>query len=116
MQTTRARKSAGSSQSPAAATAASRRSTTIKVFGDVSRFDAVTRDGTLAGGFLARYAHEGRLVGALTVGQSGELETLLQELIEARAPTEAFDAQPADTDASARAPATRTAADSVLMS
>jgi NADPH-dependent 2,4-dienoyl-CoA reductase/sulfur reductase-like enzyme len=64
--------------------------TTIKVFGDVSRFDALTTDGALDSGLLASYGHEGRLVGALTVGQSAELETLVRELIAERAPTDAL--------------------------
>jgi NADPH-dependent 2,4-dienoyl-CoA reductase/sulfur reductase-like enzyme len=65
--------------------------TTIKVFGDVSRFDELTTEGTLSDGFLARYGNEGRLVGALTVGQSAELETLVRELIKDRAPADALE-------------------------
>ena len=64
--------------------------TTIKVFGDVSRFDALTTDGALDSGFLASYGDEGKLVGALTVGQSDELETLVRELIAERAPMDAL--------------------------
>jgi NADPH-dependent 2,4-dienoyl-CoA reductase/sulfur reductase-like enzyme len=64
--------------------------TTIKVFGDAGRFDALTTDGALDSGFLASYGHEGKLVGALTVGQSDELETLVKELIADRAPTDAL--------------------------
>jgi 3-phenylpropionate/trans-cinnamate dioxygenase ferredoxin reductase component len=64
--------------------------TTIKVFGDVSRFDTLTTEGSLADRFLASYGDEGRLVGALTVGQSEELETLVKELIRERAPANAL--------------------------
>ncbi len=63
---------------------------TIKVFGDVSRHDTLTTEGSLDGGFVAAYGHGGRLVGALTVGLSDELETLARELIEARAPADAL--------------------------
>jgi 3-phenylpropionate/trans-cinnamate dioxygenase ferredoxin reductase subunit len=65
--------------------------TTIKVFGDVSRFDTLTAEGSLDDGFLATYGYEGRLVGALTVGQSDELETLVRELIAERAPADALE-------------------------
>jgi 3-phenylpropionate/trans-cinnamate dioxygenase ferredoxin reductase subunit len=65
--------------------------TTIKVFGDVSRFDTLTTEGTPADGFLAGYGNEGRLVGALTVGQSEELEALVQELIRGRVPANALE-------------------------
>jgi 3-phenylpropionate/trans-cinnamate dioxygenase ferredoxin reductase component len=64
--------------------------TTIKAFGDVSRFDTVTTDGTLADGFLAAYGHDGRLVGAVTVGQSDEIEALARDLIAERAPADAL--------------------------
>jgi 3-phenylpropionate/trans-cinnamate dioxygenase ferredoxin reductase component len=60
--------------------------TTIKVFGDVSRFDTLTTEGSLADGFVGGYGQEGRLVGALTVGHSDELEALVKELIASRAP------------------------------
>jgi 3-phenylpropionate/trans-cinnamate dioxygenase ferredoxin reductase subunit len=65
--------------------------TTIKVFGDVSRFDTLTTEGSLADGFLAGYGNEGRLVGALTVGQSQELEALVKELIAGQAPANALE-------------------------
>jgi NADPH-dependent 2,4-dienoyl-CoA reductase/sulfur reductase-like enzyme len=65
--------------------------TTIKVFGDVSRFDALTADGALDSGLLTSYGHEGTLVGALTVGQSDELESLVKELIAEQAPMDALD-------------------------
>jgi 3-phenylpropionate/trans-cinnamate dioxygenase ferredoxin reductase component len=65
--------------------------TTIKVFGDVSHFDTLRTEGSLADGFLASYGDEGRLVGALSVGQSEELETLVKELIRERAPANALD-------------------------
>ena len=66
--------------------------TTVKVFGDVSRFDALTTEGSLASGtLLASYGDSGRLVGALTVGASDELETLLKDLIARHAPTDALE-------------------------
>jgi NTE family protein len=66
--------------------------TTVKVFGDVSRFDALTTEGSLASGtLLTSYAESGRLVGALTVGAGDELETLLKDLIAERAPMEALE-------------------------
>ena len=64
--------------------------TTVKVFGDVGRFDELTADGTLGDGFVATYGSEGRLVGALTVGQDEALETLVTELIGERAPVDAL--------------------------
>jgi NADPH-dependent 2,4-dienoyl-CoA reductase/sulfur reductase-like enzyme len=64
---------------------------TVKVFGDISKFDELTVDGSLASGsLLANYGDEGRLVGALAVGQSAELEALLKDLIEEQAPTSAL--------------------------
>jgi 3-phenylpropionate/trans-cinnamate dioxygenase ferredoxin reductase subunit len=64
--------------------------TTVKVFGDVSRFDALTTEGSLASGtLLTSYGESGRLVGALTVGATDELETLLKELIAEHAPMDA---------------------------
>jgi NADPH-dependent 2,4-dienoyl-CoA reductase/sulfur reductase-like enzyme len=66
--------------------------TTVKVLGDVSRFDALTSEGSLASGtLLASYGESGRLVGALTVGASDELETLLKDLIAERAPLDALE-------------------------
>jgi 3-phenylpropionate/trans-cinnamate dioxygenase ferredoxin reductase component len=65
--------------------------TTIKVFGDVSRFDTLTTEGSLADGFLVGYGNEGRLVGALTVAQIEELETLVKELIREQAPADALE-------------------------
>ncbi|MGH3116445.1 MAG: NAD(P)/FAD-dependent oxidoreductase [Gaiellales bacterium] len=62
----------------------------VKVFGDVSRFDELTADGTLESGLLASYGEKGRLVGALTVGQSEEVEALTKDLIAERAPTRAL--------------------------
>jgi NADPH-dependent 2,4-dienoyl-CoA reductase/sulfur reductase-like enzyme len=67
--------------------------TTIKAFGDVSRFDTLTAEGTLADGFLAAYGDAGRLVGAVTVGQSNELEGLVRDLIAERAPADALQRQ-----------------------
>jgi 3-phenylpropionate/trans-cinnamate dioxygenase ferredoxin reductase subunit len=63
---------------------------TVKVFGDVSSFDELTADGTLESGLLASYGDRGRLVGALVVGQSEELEALAKDLISERAPTRAL--------------------------
>jgi len=65
--------------------------TTIKAFGDVSRFDTLSTDGSLADGFLAAYGHEGRLAGAVTVAQSDELEALVKKLIADRAPADALE-------------------------
>jgi NADPH-dependent 2,4-dienoyl-CoA reductase/sulfur reductase-like enzyme len=64
--------------------------TTIRVFGDVTRFDALTTDGELGSGFLASYGDEGTLVGALIVGQSAAFEPLVRELIAERAPMDAL--------------------------
>jgi NADPH-dependent 2,4-dienoyl-CoA reductase/sulfur reductase-like enzyme len=64
---------------------------TIKVFGDTSRFDTLTTEGSLADGFLGVYGSEGRLVGALTAGQSDELEALVKQLIAERAPANALE-------------------------
>jgi NADPH-dependent 2,4-dienoyl-CoA reductase/sulfur reductase-like enzyme len=56
--------------------------TTVKVFGDVSRFDRLTAEGSLSSGsLLVRYGDGERLVGALTVGADEELEALLKTLI-----------------------------------
>jgi NADPH-dependent 2,4-dienoyl-CoA reductase/sulfur reductase-like enzyme len=59
----------------------------IKVFGDVSDFDELTTDGTLASGMLVSYGEKGRLVGALTVAQTDEAEALAKDLISEQAPT-----------------------------
>ena len=62
----------------------------LKVFGDVSRFDELTTTGSLSkGDLLATYAEDGRVVGALTIGQSDETEARLVELIRAAASTSA---------------------------
>jgi len=61
--------------------------TTVKVFGDVSRFDERMTEGSLmSGALLTSYGDSGRLVGALTVGAGDELETLLKDLIAEHAP------------------------------
>ena len=65
--------------------------TAIKVFGDTSRFDMLHEEGALEDRFLASYGDAGRLVGAIAVGQSDELETLLEDLIAERAPTDALE-------------------------
>ena len=60
---------------------------TLKVFGDVSRFDELTTHGSLAEGqLLAGYGEGDRLVGALAVGQSDEAEARLKELINTHQP------------------------------
>jgi NADPH-dependent 2,4-dienoyl-CoA reductase/sulfur reductase-like enzyme len=65
--------------------------TTIKVFGDTSGADQLTADGSLeSGNFLAGYGDGGRLLGAISVGQSEELEALLKDLIAERAPADAL--------------------------
>jgi NADPH-dependent 2,4-dienoyl-CoA reductase/sulfur reductase-like enzyme len=58
---------------------------TVRVFGDVGRFDELRSEGSLDSGFLAHYGRRGRLVGALTVGQDDETETRLKRLIRAGA-------------------------------
>ena len=58
---------------------------TLKVFGDVSHFDELTSEGTLESGLLAGYADQGRLVGALTVGQTDEVESVAKALIARKA-------------------------------
>jgi 3-phenylpropionate/trans-cinnamate dioxygenase ferredoxin reductase component len=63
---------------------------TVKVFGDVSRFDELHTEGALENGLLATYGDDGRLVGALAIGQEEEVESLLKELIAERAPTRAL--------------------------
>jgi NTE family protein len=65
-------------------------STTIRVFGDVTRFDALTIDGKLDSGLLASYGYEDTLVGALIVGRSTAFEPLVRELIAERAPMDAL--------------------------
>jgi NTE family protein len=66
--------------------------TTVKVLGDVSRFDKLMTEGSLASGtLLTSYGESGRLVGVLTVGASDELETLLKDLIAAHAPMDALE-------------------------
>jgi NAD(P)H-nitrite reductase large subunit len=60
---------------------------TVKVFGDVTGFDALATDGSLAeGAFLAAYGERGRLVGAVAVGQDEGSERRLQEHIGEGAP------------------------------
>ncbi len=66
--------------------------TTVKVFGDVSRFDELTTEGSLTSGtLLTSYGDSGRLVGALTVGASDELEIVLKDLIAEHAPIDALE-------------------------
>jgi 3-phenylpropionate/trans-cinnamate dioxygenase ferredoxin reductase component len=65
--------------------------TTIKVFGDVSHFDDLTTEGSLTDGTLVTsYGDRGRLVGALTVGASDDLQVLLRELLADHVPTDAL--------------------------
>ncbi len=63
---------------------------TIKVFGDTSRTDESSTEGSLESGFLASFGDAGRLVGAITVGQSEERESLVKDLIAERAPVDAL--------------------------
>lgn len=59
----------------------------LKVFGDVSRFDASATAGTLADrDLVATYGDRGRLVGALAVDPSDEVVATLTRLIEAKTP------------------------------
>jgi len=62
--------------------------TTIKVFGDTTRFDVLREEGSLADGFVASYGDDGRLVAVITVGQSEEVEALAKVLIRERAVVE----------------------------
>ena len=55
--------------------------TSLKVFGDTTRFDEAREQGSLADGLLVGYGEAGRLVGALTVGQSEATEARAKELI-----------------------------------
>jgi NADPH-dependent 2,4-dienoyl-CoA reductase/sulfur reductase-like enzyme len=65
---------------------------TVRVFGDVSRFDQLTTEGSLPSGtVLISYGDGGRLVGALTVGASKELEVVLKDLIADHAPLDALE-------------------------
>jgi NADPH-dependent 2,4-dienoyl-CoA reductase/sulfur reductase-like enzyme len=63
---------------------------TIKVFGDTSRADESSAEGSLESRFLASFGDAGRLVGAITVGQTEELESLIKDLIAERAPVDAL--------------------------
>ena len=63
---------------------------TIKVFGDTSRADESLAEGSLESGFIASFGDAGRLVGAITVGQGEEFETLVKDLIDDRAPADAL--------------------------
>ena len=59
----------------------------LKVFGDLSDFDRLDSAGSVPDGdFVATYWEDGRLAGALTIGQSAETEERLKQLIAARAP------------------------------
>jgi NADPH-dependent 2,4-dienoyl-CoA reductase/sulfur reductase-like enzyme len=65
--------------------------TTIKVFGDTSHAIQLTVEGGIeSGNFLASYGRWGRLTGAISVGQSEELEALLKDMIFERSPTDAL--------------------------
>jgi 3-phenylpropionate/trans-cinnamate dioxygenase ferredoxin reductase component len=64
--------------------------TTLKVFGDTSHGVALPAEGSLESGFLAGYGRQGRLVGAISVGQSEETEALLKDLIAESAPADAL--------------------------
>ena len=63
------------------------------MFGETSRFDDLREEGTLADGFLASYHHDARLVGAITIGQSEELEGLVKDMIGKRASADALEGE-----------------------
>jgi NADPH-dependent 2,4-dienoyl-CoA reductase/sulfur reductase-like enzyme len=66
--------------------------TTIKVLGDISNAVPLTVEGEIeSDNFLATYGRWDRLTGAITVGQSEELEALLKGLIAERSPSDALD-------------------------
>jgi len=64
--------------------------TTIRVFGDTRHSEQLSSEGSLEAGFLASYGDRGPLVGAISVGQSEELEALVKDLIAERAPADAL--------------------------
>jgi NADPH-dependent 2,4-dienoyl-CoA reductase/sulfur reductase-like enzyme len=64
--------------------------TTIKVFGDTSQAVQLAAEGSMESDFLASYGEDGRLVGAIGVGQSEQTEALVTELIAERAPADAL--------------------------
>jgi NADPH-dependent 2,4-dienoyl-CoA reductase/sulfur reductase-like enzyme len=64
--------------------------TTIKVFGDTSRGVQLPAEGSVESGFLAGYGDEGRLIGAISVGQAEETEELVKDLIAEQAPADAL--------------------------
>jgi NADPH-dependent 2,4-dienoyl-CoA reductase/sulfur reductase-like enzyme len=65
--------------------------TTIKVFGDTSHAVQLTVEGGIeSGNFLASYGRWGRLTGAISAGQSEELEALLKDMIAERSPSDAL--------------------------
>jgi 3-phenylpropionate/trans-cinnamate dioxygenase ferredoxin reductase component len=64
--------------------------TTLKVFGDTTHGVALPAEGSLESGFVAGYRRKGRLVGAISVGQSEETEGVLKDLIARRAPADAL--------------------------
>src|SRR5919106_5147107 len=64
---------------------------TIKVFGDTSRADDRTFEGSLADGkVLGLYLEQGRIAGAVLSGQDEATEERLKQLIRERAPAEAL--------------------------
>ena len=64
---------------------------TIKVFGDTSRADDRTFEGSLADGkVLGLYLEDGRIAGAVLSGQDEATEERLKQLIRERAPAEAL--------------------------
>ena len=65
---------------------------TIKVFGDTSRAELRSLEGSLAEGkVLGLYLEDGRIAGAVLSGQDEETEEKLKALIRERAPAEALD-------------------------
>jgi NADPH-dependent 2,4-dienoyl-CoA reductase/sulfur reductase-like enzyme len=65
--------------------------TTIKVFGDLSGTAELSVEGSLESAFLAPHGASGRLLGAITVGQSEEVEALLRDLIAEQSPSDALE-------------------------
>ena len=64
---------------------------TIKVFGDTSRADERSFEGSLADGRLVGlYLEDGRLAGAVLSGQDAETEERLKQLIREGAPARAL--------------------------
>jgi NADPH-dependent 2,4-dienoyl-CoA reductase/sulfur reductase-like enzyme len=63
---------------------------TIKVFGDTSGATELTAEGSLDSRYVASLGDRQRLLGAISVGQSEEVEALVKNLIADRAPADAL--------------------------